>query len=110
MKSSVTGQPLQRVDGRAKVTGAARYSAEVQIAGVAYGVLVTSACARGRILSIETNDAERALVGQPPGKEAYRKAVALLLAGAQPRRDNAFKIELAKRTAVRALSLAAEAA
>ncbi len=59
MKTSVTGQPLQRVDGRAKVTGAARYSAEVQIAGVAYGVLVTSACARGRILSIETNDAER---------------------------------------------------
>jgi xanthine dehydrogenase YagR molybdenum-binding subunit len=59
MKTSVTGQPLQRVDGRAKVTGAARYSGEVQIAGVAYGVLVTSASAKGRILSIETNDAER---------------------------------------------------
>lgn len=55
----VTGQPLPRADGRAKVTGSARYSAEVQVAGVAYAVLVTSACARGRILEIETNEAER---------------------------------------------------
>ena len=59
MKITATGQPLLRVDGRAKVTGAARYSAEVQIAGLAYGVLVTSKSARGRILSIETDDAER---------------------------------------------------
>ncbi len=59
MKPTITGQPLARIDGHAKVTGAARYSAEVQISGVAYGVLVTSACARGRILAIETNDAER---------------------------------------------------
>ena len=59
MKTTITGQPIARLDGRAKVTGAARYAAEVQIAGVAYGVLVTSACVRGRILSIETNDAER---------------------------------------------------
>jgi xanthine dehydrogenase YagS FAD-binding subunit len=53
-------------------------------------------------------EAERALAGRPPGRDAFREAAELLLAGAQPRRDNAFKVELAKRTVVRALSLAAE--
>ena len=48
MKDSV-GKPLVRADGRAKVTGQARYSAEVQVAGVAYAVLVTSRSARGRV-------------------------------------------------------------
>ncbi len=58
MKDSV-GKPLVRADGRAKVTGQARYSAEVQVAGVAYAVLVTSRSARGRIASIDTAAAER---------------------------------------------------
>src|SRR5205807_153005 len=34
------GQPLDRVDGRLKVTGAARYAAEVQLENLAHGVLV----------------------------------------------------------------------
>ena len=34
----------------------------------------------------------------------------MALRGAKPRRDNAFKVELAKRTAVRALMLSAEIA
>jgi xanthine dehydrogenase YagR molybdenum-binding subunit len=58
MKDSV-GKPLVRADGRAKVTGQARYSAEVQVAGVAYAVLVTSRSARGRVASIDTAAAER---------------------------------------------------
>ena len=55
-------------------------------------------------------DAERALAGQRPGKDVFREAAELMLRGAQPRRDNAFKVELARRTMVRALSLAAEGA
>src|SRR4051794_28994125 len=51
---------LDRVDGRLKVTGAAKYSAEYQIPNLAYGVLVTSAIAKGRIKSIDTKAAERA--------------------------------------------------
>jgi xanthine dehydrogenase YagS FAD-binding subunit len=55
-------------------------------------------------------DAERALAGQAAGLEAFRKAADVALQGAQPRKDNSFKVELAKRTVVRALSLAAEGA
>ena len=52
------GQPLDRVDGRAKVTGGARYTTEHPLTNVAHGALVTSAIARGRIASIDTRAAE----------------------------------------------------
>jgi len=51
---------LDRVDGRLKVTGAAKYSAEYQLPNLAYGVLVTSTIAKGRIKNIDTKAAERA--------------------------------------------------
>jgi len=57
MKS--VGKPVLRRDGRAKVTGQARYSYEVQAAGVAYGVLVTSTIAKGRVLEVDTSEAEK---------------------------------------------------
>ncbi|MFF9884450.1 MULTISPECIES: xanthine dehydrogenase family protein molybdopterin-binding subunit [Streptomyces] len=43
-----------RVEGRDKVTGAARYAAEVPFAGLAHGWLVLSTIARGRIRSLDT--------------------------------------------------------
>ncbi|MDM0010586.1 xanthine dehydrogenase family protein molybdopterin-binding subunit [Variovorax sp. J22G73] len=54
---SVTlGMPVSRVDGRAKVTGEARYAAEHPAEGLdrelAYGVIVNSTIAKGRILSM----------------------------------------------------------
>ena len=49
-------------------------------------------------------DAEKALVGKTPGEDAYRAAAEAALRGAKPHKDNAFKIELAKRTIVRALA------
>jgi xanthine dehydrogenase YagS FAD-binding subunit len=49
-------------------------------------------------------DAERALVGRAADGTAFRDAAARLLAGAAPRRDNAFKVELARRSIVRALT------
>lgn len=51
--------------------------------------------------------AEAALVGAAPGADAFRAAAGLALAEAKPSGDNAFKIELARRIAVRALILAA---
>ncbi|WP_046245382.1 xanthine dehydrogenase family protein molybdopterin-binding subunit [Hymenobacter terrenus] len=54
------GTPMNRVDGRLKVTGAATYSAEYQLPGLAYAVLVGSTIARGRVSSIDTRAAERA--------------------------------------------------
>jgi xanthine dehydrogenase YagR molybdenum-binding subunit len=47
------GAPIGRVDGRLKVTGAARYGADMGAANAAYAFLVTSNIARGRILSID---------------------------------------------------------
>jgi xanthine dehydrogenase YagR molybdenum-binding subunit len=54
------GQALSRVDGRLKVTGAARYTADVQVPGAAYAAIVHSAIARGRTVSIDTSAAEAA--------------------------------------------------
>ena len=51
--------------------------------------------------------AEEALTGAEPNETAFRSAAEAGLAGAKPSGDNAFKIELAKRTIVRALALAA---
>jgi len=53
-------------------------------------------------------EAEAVLVGQPASVETYRKAAAAALAGAKPQSENGFKIELAKRCLVHALSTAAE--
>ncbi|SME90538.1 xanthine dehydrogenase YagS FAD-binding subunit [Tistlia consotensis] len=51
-------------------------------------------------------EAEALLAGRPPGPEAFRQAAEAALAEARAPGDNAFKIELARRTAARALTLA----
>ncbi len=51
--------------------------------------------------------AEAALVGAMPGREAYARAAEAALADARPSGDNAYKIELARRIIIRALTLAA---
>ncbi len=51
---------MSRVDGRAKVTGAARYSAEFNVKGLTYGVLVGSTIPKGIIKSIDIKKAENA--------------------------------------------------
>jgi len=54
------GQPLSRIDGRAKVTGAAKYSAEYnQLPGLVHAVLKTSDVARGRVTGIDASAAQR---------------------------------------------------
>ena len=52
--------------------------------------------------------AEKALAGQSAGAEVFRKAAELALEGAKGYEHNAFKIELAKQSIVRALTLAAQ--
>jgi len=53
----VIGDPINRLDGRLKVTGGARYSAEWPIEGVAYAVIVQSTIARGTISAIDARSA-----------------------------------------------------
>ena len=61
MPDTVIGQPLDRVDGKAKVTGAARYAGDTQTEGrLAFGVIVTSTVGQGAIASIDTSAAKRA--------------------------------------------------
>jgi xanthine dehydrogenase YagS FAD-binding subunit len=53
-------------------------------------------------------EAEASLIGAPPTAAAFARAAELALREARPSGDNAFKIELARRIAVRALTLASE--
>ncbi|AKZ54263.1 putative oxidoreductase [Streptomyces ambofaciens ATCC 23877] len=55
------GTSHTRVEGRDKVTGAARYAGEIPFADLAHGWLVLSTVARGRIRSIDTD----AVLGMP---------------------------------------------
>lgn len=52
------GQPLDRVDGRAKVTGGAKYAADFQLPGLAYAVMVTTPVASGTLESIDVSAAK----------------------------------------------------
>ncbi len=55
-------------------------------------------------------EAEKSLAGATATPEAFKKAADLAVAGAKPYEHNAFKIELAKQSIVRALTLAAQGA
>jgi xanthine dehydrogenase YagS FAD-binding subunit len=52
-------------------------------------------------------EAEQALVGKPANDDTFKSAATAALAQAKPQKYNAFKIELAKRTIVRALQTVA---
>ena len=53
------GQPLDRRDGRLKVTGRARYSAEMNMHGLAHAVIVPAAIAKGRVEAVDAAEVER---------------------------------------------------
>src|SRR5207249_8003109 len=88
----VVGQPVDRIDGQLKTTGAAPYAYERHdvVADQAYGYVVGSAIAKGRIASIDLTRAEAApgvlaiVTAQKGGKldKAERNA-ATLLAGSE---------------------------
>ncbi|MCG5219802.1 xanthine dehydrogenase family protein molybdopterin-binding subunit [Streptosporangium sp. KLBMP 9127] len=51
------GRPIDRVDGTAKTTGAARYAAEYPYPGLTHAALVHATISRGRITSVDTAEA-----------------------------------------------------
>ena len=53
------GKPTSRVDGRQKVTGGAKYAGEHEVPNLAYGVVVSSAIAKGKILKIDDSRAAK---------------------------------------------------
>ncbi|HEV7417702.1 MAG TPA: molybdopterin cofactor-binding domain-containing protein, partial [Tianweitania sediminis] len=60
--ASSIGQPLSRIDGPAKVTGRAKYAAEHAADSLAYGWVVSSAIAKGKVKAIH-EEAARAVPG-----------------------------------------------
>ncbi|WP_250009061.1 xanthine dehydrogenase family protein molybdopterin-binding subunit [Actinoplanes sp. M2I2] len=60
MTVSPLGREIDRVDGRSKVTGAARYSADYPAPNLAHAYVVTSTIARGTIRQMETAAARSA--------------------------------------------------
>lgn len=59
-KLTTVGKPTARIDGRLKVTGAARYTTDVRLPGMLFARMVRSTKAHARILAIDTSAAERA--------------------------------------------------
>ena len=81
------GTAIPRVDGKAKVTGAAKYAGEFNGPGLAYGAVVTSTIPKGKIAHIDSSAAaavEGVLLvltheNRPPmaeGDSAYKDDVA----------------------------------
>src|SRR2546430_16428997 len=65
------GKPLNRVDGRPKVTGQARLSAEFRPRTLAYAAVVTSTIAKGRIRHIDTAAAYLSAVLRRPSSTQF---------------------------------------
>jgi xanthine dehydrogenase YagR molybdenum-binding subunit len=58
-ESSVIGKDITRVDGIMKVTGAAKYGVEYSLENMAWGVGVGSTVGSGKIVSIDSSEAEK---------------------------------------------------
>ncbi|MEV4316148.1 xanthine dehydrogenase family protein molybdopterin-binding subunit [Actinocrispum sp. NPDC049592] len=56
-RGKAVGAPVDRVDGVAKTTGTAQFSAEHAYPGLAYAVVVHSSISRGQIAAIDTAEA-----------------------------------------------------
>ena len=58
-KYKIIGAPINRIDGRLKVTGKATYAAEFPVTNLAYGFPVQSTIAAGEIVWIDVSAAEK---------------------------------------------------
>jgi xanthine dehydrogenase YagR molybdenum-binding subunit len=56
---TVIGKPVPRINAKAKVTGAARFTVDIKLAGMLHGRLLRSPHPHARVLSINTKAAER---------------------------------------------------
>jgi xanthine dehydrogenase YagS FAD-binding subunit len=105
--------PARRSSTYLKVRDRASY--EFALVSVAAGLdvedgrVVAARLALGGVGTVpwRARGAEREVVGRAPDETAFRAAARVALAGALPRRDNAFKVTLAQNAIVRALREAA---
>jgi xanthine dehydrogenase YagR molybdenum-binding subunit len=59
-KHGLIGAPVSRLDGRLKVTGAARFAAEIPVENMVYAALAYSAIPKGRMQTLDISAAEAA--------------------------------------------------
>lgn len=55
----VVGKPLNRVDGRERVTGAAKYTYDIHPAGLLYAAVLRSPHPHARVTGLDTSEAEK---------------------------------------------------
>jgi xanthine dehydrogenase YagS FAD-binding subunit len=107
----LTQSPLAAHSHYLKVRDRASY--EFALASSAVALEITDGVIRAARLALggvatkpwRAFDAEKALVGQKPTEATFIAAAKTALKGAKPHKYNAFKIELAQRTIVRALTV-----
>jgi xanthine dehydrogenase YagR molybdenum-binding subunit len=58
MAKPSVGKPINRLEGKAKVTGAAKYAGEYNVPDLLYGYVVNSSITKGKIRSIDTAKAK----------------------------------------------------
>src|ERR1035437_7087186 len=75
--TSLIGKRINRVDGPAKVTGAAKYTYDVKRPGMLYAKVLRCPYAHARVLKIDTSEAEKlrgveaVYIVQEPGTEIH---------------------------------------
>ena len=57
VKISGTGEAINRVEGKLKVTGKAKYTTEFKVENKVYAQAITSTIAKGKIVSVDTSQA-----------------------------------------------------
>src|SRR5579883_780805 len=55
---AIIGEPIDRLDGKLKVTGRATYAAEFKLPGLVHAVLVQSTIANGAVLRFDLEEAK----------------------------------------------------
>ncbi|PWS26020.1 aldehyde oxidase [Pedobacter yonginense] len=53
------GQPISRLEGHLKVTGAAKYAGEYNVSDLLYGYVVNSTITKGKIISMNTDEVKK---------------------------------------------------
>ncbi|MCW5978777.1 MAG: xanthine dehydrogenase family protein molybdopterin-binding subunit [Bryobacteraceae bacterium] len=58
-KRRVMGKPIERIDGPEKASGRAKYSTDIKLPNMLYGMLLTSPYAHAKVRSIDVSQAEK---------------------------------------------------
>jgi len=109
----IPGRPFFAKSHYLKVRDRASYEFALTSAAIALdvkgGVIKQARVALGGVATKpwRSPEAEQALIGKPANDDTFKAAADAAMAGAKPQKHNAFKIELAKRTIVRALQTVA---